>query len=384
MLSRKLALSKESNPALQRIAEMLEKSFNDIGEKIRTDLVKAYRKYALGSFKNFMEVIAKSTGKIEEDRYGRQRYGNWHEYADVKDSNDPAYRSLNFRKTWEDYKSIAHLFVVSYRKADNDANESYENARDSFVHKNLDKIRNVLGKRSDLKNAVIKFDWLNGYFKGNIQIYLEGAYFRGDVDIKYVVRTIPRVKPYFQYPLLFVEAEVNGKHYNGMSEEELRVLLGGPSKEKAIEIQKEEAAAEGWCPMSGQPAPAAKVRYGSTSYVGCPKCKSTVAVQHYKYRKHKTPKALKDEEIKKLVSGGSCPMSNQLAPFSAFEKLIRQHTVWPGGKETIEFSINLFDSQGKYNKIPCPTCGQNVVIGRDHSGLKPEEVRVYYRKHKSK
>jgi hypothetical protein len=77
-------------------------------------------------------------------------------------------------------------------------------------------------------------------------------------------------------------------------------------------------------------------------------------------------------------------MSNQLAPLSAFESLLRKHTVWPAGKETIEFSVNLFDSQGKYNKIPCSACGQKVVIGRDYGALKPEDVRVYYRKHKSK
>ena len=379
-MARKLDL-KEKNPAVQRIADMLVKAFEEIGEKIREDLLKAYRGHARSAFRAFMDAIATRTGPIKRDSYGRQEYRGWYDYATLRKSDryEPSFDPT----TWEEYKAVASRFEVSYIEADKRANESYENARDSFVHKNLGKIRNVLGSRADLKNAVVKFDWRNGYFKGNLQVYLEGAYFRGDVDIKYVIRTIPRVTPYFQYPLLFVEAEVGGKRYASPSEDELRVLLGGPSKEKAVEIQKVEAAAEGWCPMSGQSAVGVKVGYGSTTYVKCPGCKATVAVQHYKYRKHKTPKALKDEEVQKLVSGGSCPMSNQLAPLSAFESLLRKHTVWPAGKETIEFSVSLFDGNGKYRKIPCSTCGQTVQIGRDYGALKPEDVRVYYRKHKA-
>ncbi len=342
-MARKLDL-KEQNPALQRIADMLVKAFNDIGERIRTDLLKAYRNYALESFKSFMKAIEIGAGPLKTDIYGREEWRDWHEYADLK-TVDTSY-SYSTRKTWEDYKKIKHLFSVSYKKADRDANDSYENARDSFVHKNLDKLRNVLGSRTDLKNAVIKFDWRGGYFKGNIQIYLEDAYFRGDVDIKYVIRRIPRVTPYFQYPLLFVEADVKGKHYAAPSEDELRVLLG--ATKTAVEEKKEAAVAAGVCPMSGQYVPEALLKglYNRMSvYVKCPTCSAVASVnkQSWKFRNHKTPGAERAGAATKLESAGYCGMSREKVPADVISDL----GPVDGYKDP---------------KAPCKSCGQQVRI----------------------
>ncbi len=310
-MARKLEL-KEKNPALQRIADMLVKAFDDIGEKIRSALLKAYRDYAYKSFKSFMREIESRTGPLVRDSRGHQEWSNWHEYADLKKENK--YTTYSTWKTWEDYRKVVHLFVVSYRHADRNANESYENARDSFVNKNLTKLRNVLGSRTDLKNAVIKFDWRGGYFKGNIQIYLEDAYFRGDVDIKYVIRRIPNVTPYFQYPLLFVEADVKGKHYAAPSEDELRVLLG--ATKSVVEEKKEADAAAGMCQMGGQyvPEPLLKGQYNASyPWAKCPTCGAGVSInkQSWKFRQHKTPGAERADAASKLESAGYCRMSKE-------------------------------------------------------------------------
>lgn len=384
-MARELTLFKEKNPALQRIADMLVKSFNEIGEKIRADLKKAYRENADHWFKKFMEAAETHMGPVvPRGEYGTSPFSEWYRYAEYVKKPTETYGTGHDLRDWEEIKKRKSQFRVTYKYADERANDSYENARDSFVHKNLDKLREVLGARTDLKSGVIKFDWRGGYFKGNIQIYLQDAYFQGDVDIKYVVRTIPRVTPYFQYPLVFTDAEVGKKSYARPSEMELRNLLSGKTDEQHAAERAAQAAAEGWCPMSGQSAEGVKIRYGSTAYVKCPTCGSGVTVQHYKYRKHKTKAAEKVEAAKKLTDAGYCPMSKEQVPYPLIEKLIKPHTVWPGGKETIQYSYDLFDAMGKYRKLPCPSCGNNVVVSDYRDGLKPQEVKAFYQKHKLK
>lgn len=383
--ARTLKLHKEMNPAVQRIADMLTTSFNDVGERIREDLLKAYRANADHWFSKFMEEMKTRTGKIYSSygSGGDRTFVGWHEYVDYK---LPANRHSGI-DTWEEAREIARLMKVTYRYADQRAHESYENARDSFVHKNLDKLRGVLGPRTDLKNGVIKFDWRGGYFKGNIQIYLEGAYFQGDIDIKYVVRTIPRVTPYFQYPLLFTEAEVGGKLHRSPSEDELRVLLGGVSKKESEEAKRAAAIAAGLCPLSGERVPdalMAPVRSRMSPYVRCPQCNSAVSAQHGKFRAHNTPASEKAAAVRKLETAGYCPMSNQPAPYHLIEKFIRSYTVYPQGQPKKEYSFDTFAPGGKYRTILCESCGQNVVIGDSRGAYEPEKVRAFYRKHKLK
>ena len=311
-MARKLDLSKEKNPAVQRIADMLVKAFEEIGPKIEGDLIKAYRENADYWFKKFIAASKSETGDIvpRGTFHSHGGFGQWHSFATlVKKKGD--YYSPDIR-TWEDVSK--QKFVVNYEEADRRAKDSYESARDSFVYKNLDKMRQVLGDRTDLKSAVIKFDWQGSYFKGNLQVYLEGAYLRGDVDVKYVVRTIPRVTPYFQYPLVFVEAEVKGKRHARPSEEELRMLLGAT---KSATQQKQEAdAASGVCPMSGQFVPEALLKglYNRMSiYVKCPSCKAIVSVMKgsWKFRNHKTPGAERAGAAQKLETAGYCSMSRE-------------------------------------------------------------------------
>jgi hypothetical protein len=294
------------NPALKRIAEMLENAFNGVGEKIRGDLLKAYRENAKDAYDHFIKTIETSSGEIPRNRYGRQQFADWYRYANYSGGSHKPF------KFWEDMREVLANFSLTYKYADEDANRSYENARDSFVYKNLGKMDEVLGKRSDLKNAVLRFDWRNGAFEGNVQIYLEGAYFRGEVSIKYVIRTIPRVTPYFQYPLVFTEAEVGGKHYARPSEQELRNLLSGKTDAQHAAEKAAEAAAAGWCPMSGQSIPSGVKR--EPRYLHCPSCGAFTSVQNWKFRKHKTQTAQKADVATKLTSSGYCPMARQKVP----------------------------------------------------------------------
>jgi hypothetical protein len=325
----------EKNPALLRIMAMLEKAFNDVGEKIREDLIKGYREYADRYFKRFMETSKREQGDIiPRGMYGPAvPFQDWHDYI-----HTPEYDI----RTWEQVRELKSRVKITYKRSDERANASYEHARDSFVYKNVDKMQEVLGKRSDLKNGVIKFDWRGNYFKGNIQIYLENAYFQGDVDIKYVVRTIPRVTPYFQYPLVFTDAEVNGKSYARPAEQQLRNLLSGKTDEEHAAEKKAEATAAGYCPMSGQWPPEKTERVGR--YRVCPSCKQTLAVSSLgRFMKHKTREAVKKDAATKLTEAGYCPMSRQKVPAEIVAK------------------IGPVDGY-KDPKAPCPGCQQQVRL----------------------
>ncbi len=314
----------EKNPALVRIMQMLEDAFNSVGEKIRGDLLRAYRKGARDSFTSVVSRLKRGdlSGEIDLGRGRFSPYKNWREYTRL-DAKAAGVEYKHFR-TWDELRPFVGFMSLDLTQADRAANDSYEHARDSFVHKNLGKLATVIGQRSDLKNAVVRFDWRGGAFRGNMQIYLEGAYFRGDVDVKYVIRTIPNVTPYFQYPLVFVEAEVAGKHYNRPSEAELRILLG--ATKSVAEEKREAAAAAGLCPMSGQEVPEALLKglYNRMSvYVTCPSCRSVVSVnkQSWKFRNHKTPGAQRAGEAQKLETAGYCPASRQKMPAHLVEKI---------------------------------------------------------------
>jgi hypothetical protein len=310
---RTLALSKEKNPALQRIADMLVEAFEQVGERIRKELRDEYRKWAKYRFEQFVEAARTGTGDVYvQTRRGRAfPFSDYHEWSEFKGASHPR------MSTWEDIRASIKGFSLTYKHADEKADLAYENARDSFVHKNLDKLREVIGKRQDLENAVTKFDLKRGALDGNVQVYLKGAYFRAEVGLKYVVRTIPNLTPYFQYPLVFVEAEVGGQHYARPSEEELRVLLGGVSRKQLEAEISARAAEEGWCPQSGQPVPEKLYRPVASRmspYVRCHACGTVASAQRGVYRKHKTPAATKGEAASKLETAGYCSMSRQKVP----------------------------------------------------------------------
>jgi hypothetical protein len=382
-MAQALQLAKEKNPAVQRIADMLVKSFDEIGEKIRADLLKAYRENADHWHKKFLEAAQTLTGPIvPRDDYGRRTpswYADWYRHTElVKKKTE--YYTPDVRN-WEDVRKLKGQFRVTYKYADERANESYENARDSFVHKNLDKLREVMGDRTDLKSAVIKFDWVNrSYFRGNLQVYLEGANFRGDVDVKYVVRTIPRVTPYFQYPLVFVEAEIGGKLLARPSEEELRQALGGGTKEQYAAKKEAEKLAAGFCPGGGKQVDSKVWRqiYNRMSkWTTCPDCGQGASVSSGgKFLQHKTKAAVKLSAAQKLTEAGYCPMSKEKVP----AEIIAQLGPVDGYKDP---------------KGLCPACKQQIRMQAEKEWIRdqfltpgtgyPTKMKVesaYYLKHK--
>src|SRR5262245_30876283 len=111
----KLAISAktwEKNPALRRIMTMLEDAFNGVGEKIRGDLLKAYREHAKDAYNNFIEHIETKSGEIPRDRWGRQQFADWYRYANYKGES---HKPFHF---WEDMRAVLGNFSLTYKYAD--------------------------------------------------------------------------------------------------------------------------------------------------------------------------------------------------------------------------------------------------------------------------
>lgn len=188
--------------------------------------------------------------------------------------------------SWEDLKRWVDCLQLDYDHADEQAKMAFEHARDAFIRKNVDKVRNVLEARTEISKAVVQFGFTRGVFAGSIQIKLPDGSFEAEIGLKYVIRTIPHVTPYFQYPLNFTTATVAGKTKARPSEEELRILLGG----KPALSPAEQLAAKGYCPQSGREikysADTAWIQNRMSPYMSCPVCKQTVSVRNYKWRSH--------------------------------------------------------------------------------------------------
>jgi hypothetical protein len=373
---------KEKNPAVQKIADMLAEAFNKVEAKIKGDLIASYRAYADREHKAFVAAASdpRNTGRISSGFGGRtgDRFSRWHESTKLDSKAvERARKQLPYQSlsTWEDVRPWMSFMKVDYYRADRDAANAFDNARDSFIHKNVDKIRNVFGARQEIKQAVVYFEFKgHRVFEGNLQVYFpNGDYFRAEVGLKYVVRYIPRTTPYFQYPLVFTEAEIAGKHHLRPSEEELRLLLGA-TKSRAAEKAEMEASA-GFCPMSGQPVPAAlwrPVASRMSPYVKCPKCGAVVSASRGIFRKHKTPAAERAGAVRKLETAGYCPMSREKVPQAIIDKM--------GPVEPY-----------KDPKALCETCGQMVRLDAekdwipDPGGGYPTRMKVKsarYYKHK--
>jgi hypothetical protein len=374
-----------TNPAIQRISQMLADAFLEHGEKIRQELLASYRAGAKRQYENFMAAIQspENVGELYDYRDRHPRFRDWHEYTDFDggaakaewakvrprgvgfDPLDP----YNGIRTWEQARRWVHLLKLDYTRAVRDANAAYENARDSFVTKNVQKMGNVLGGRTDLVTAEVKCRWRSGVFEGGMDVVLSDATFVAEVGLKYVVRHVPRTTPYFQYPMLFVTATVKGVVHRAPSEDELRVLLGGVST-KVLEKQREAEKAEaGFCQMGGQHVPEAllKGKYRMTYvYAVCPSCggNTSVDTRSWKFRKHKTPGAERAGAAKKLETAGYCSMSREKVP---------AHIVAAMGPV-----------EGyKDPKGPCEACGQQVRLDAESDWIRrpgwPEERSTHMR-----
>ena len=296
----------ESNPAVQEIANLLAERFNAVEPKIHGELQAAYRDYA----KRNHEAILEASKNLENKGYisgsRGDRWMGWYQNTKFQREKamkewrakwpgdsvpDRAYKEMppNDVSTWEELRAWSSFMKLDYEHADEQAKRAFESARDAFIHKNVGKVRNVLEARKEIAKAIVQFGFRSNVFTGSIEIQLPDGSFEAEIGLKYVIRTIPYVTPYFQYPLNFTTATVGGKIKARPSEEELRLLLGG----KPRMSREEELAAKGCCLMSGREIKYSKetawIQNRMSPYMNCPDCGQTVSVRNFKWRTHLKP-----------------------------------------------------------------------------------------------
>jgi len=294
---------KEENPAVQEIANLLADRFNAVEPKIHGELQAAYRDYAKRNHKAILEASKNRENKGYISGSRGDRWMGWHQNTKFKHEKamkewrakwpgdsipDRAYKEMppNDVSTWEELRAWSSFMKLDYEHADEQARSAFEDARDAFIRKNVDKVRNVLEARKEIVKAVVQFGFRSRVFTGSIEIQLPDGSFEAELGLKYVIRTIPHVTPYFQYPLNFTTATVGGKTKARPSEEELRILLGG----KPPLSREQELLAKGFCLQSGKEIPyspeTAWITNRMSPYMECPLCKQTVSVRNHKWRAH--------------------------------------------------------------------------------------------------
>jgi hypothetical protein len=296
---------KESNPAVQEIADLLAARFNAVEPKIHGELQAAYRDYAKRNHKALLEASKDpaNTGHIGGSR--GDRWMGWYQNTKFQREKamkewrakwpggsvpNRAYKEMppNDVGTWEDLRAWSGFMKLDYEHADEQAKLAFESARNAFIHKNVGKVRNVLEARTEIRKAVVQFsfDRARNIFSGSIEVQLPDGSFEAELGLKYVIRRIPQVTPYFQYPLNFTTATVAGKTKARPSEEELRILLGG----KPPLSFAEQLEAKGCCPNSGKEIKyspeTAWIQNRMSPYMTCPDCGQTVSVRRFKWRMH--------------------------------------------------------------------------------------------------
>lgn len=373
-------IKKNPGAGFDRIKAALAAAFAKIQDELLTRLRKAYRDEL---DRNCAKLFTASQdpsrkGKIfDRFKIGREvaafyGYRDWIVFDTEAARKSSAKVPYNGIETWEDLRAMMRFITPSYRTADAAAQRSYENARDSFIGKNETKFENVLGHREDVQDVEVAFGFHRGVFEGTLKVMLSNATLLASLSLKFVVRHIPNVTPYYQYPLVFSSCTVDGKKYAAPSEEELRILLGGGTREQVEAQKRAAAAAAGFCPMGGMSIPSGVTR--EPRYLNCPSCGAYTSIQNWKFRKHKTPAAEKKSAAAKLTESGYCPMSREKVPADVIA------------------SIGPVEGY-KDPKARCQACGQQVRIdserdwiwGEFMDGDRPTRMRVKsakYYKHK--
>lgn len=141
---------------------------------------------------------------------------------------------------------ISELKVVPDYKPDFAAAEkrghaAFVEARDLFISKTTGKILDVLGKRDDVAEVDIRVTVSRGLLSGVIGVRLrDHSEFVAAVEMKYVLRTVPNLTPYWQYPLVFTQALIKGTVVNRPSELELYQALGNTGRSLPSETKLEQ------------------------------------------------------------------------------------------------------------------------------------------------
>lgn len=219
---------------LALVQNALDEAFARVGPQLLQQLIEEFRSFAASNHRAYLRLLAEN--EKEPARSWNRREYRRQQIMKHSVSTKPLQEFLRiaWEPTWKDQRAHPDKVVVNYDEADRNAKFSYEQAKLSFITKNLSKVREVLGPRTaetrdDVVGAKVSFERRGGVFTGGIRVELrEGDFFEGDLTLKYVVRTNPQYTPYYQYPLNWTAARVGGNVHKHPSEAELRELLSIP------------------------------------------------------------------------------------------------------------------------------------------------------------
>jgi hypothetical protein len=318
--------AEQLTPALQAVKNALTVAMDDVEPKIRAELQAAYRADADRQFKRLMEgACAEAAAPSSKgERLGgvhHWSYQYWN-YAKGPTEDEKARYKIDTGEYWphhDDWELMCkypQYYRVDYYVADRSAKWAVENARMSFVGKNVSKFGNVLAARTDAKSVKIDFRFRSGVFEGSVIVELGDAKILASIGLKYVVRTVPNLTPYFQYPLLFSKVEVGGKAHRGASEAEARELLGGG----AAPTKQEVLATKGYCPGSGQAVPSEvykKIYMLRSPYATCPVCGVGTSAAGGKFRAHLGTEAARAAYVERGFCTMGGPVRGEPVPAGA-------------------------------------------------------------------
>jgi hypothetical protein len=214
--------------AIAKVRQTLEESVDRIGPALLKQLKNEYLERSDEALEYFFELAKDIERRNGSPSYNDTAYYGIREYIKY---NEEAARKQGVAGYWgwgwERVRTNPELFSANHEHAVRQAELAFRNARSGFIEKNVSKLSSIMGKREDLQDFQVEFHYECGVFVGNLVLELSDALIEAELSLKYVIRTIPHITPYFQYPLNFTRAVVQGQEMHRPSEEELVVALGG-------------------------------------------------------------------------------------------------------------------------------------------------------------
>lgn len=209
--------------AIKAIEQALTDAVNRIGPDLQKSLLQSYQQVAETGLAELIENAQ------DPERKGRlSSYERWSDNVRRYITRDPKtlqYQYQSWNITWESLRETPEVYMVDAYQVKKSAEQAYEHAVESFVGKNLSKFQSILGNRDDLVDFTVDIEMRRGLLVGPVTLQLSDAEVHGDLSLKYVMRTVPRYTPYFQYPLVFTQATIRGQEHRRPSEDELAELL---------------------------------------------------------------------------------------------------------------------------------------------------------------
>lgn len=216
---------------LNLVKNALDEAFRRVGPKLLQQLVDEFRAFAQSNHRAYLRLLAeneKEPARSWNRKEYRRRQIMMHSVS-LKPLRE--FLKIAWEPTWNDQRAHPDKVSVDYTEADRQAKFSYDQAKSSFITKNLLKVTEVLGERTaatrdDVTAVKVSFARRGGVFEGQVRVELrEGDFFEGELSLKYVIRTNPQYTPYYQYPLNWTGAKVRGNFHKRPSEAELKSLL---------------------------------------------------------------------------------------------------------------------------------------------------------------